>query len=89
MFVERLARPILVEFHELIRVHLGAKADELGDGVPARLILHFPKQRLVSDEGRLVIGMGWRIVGQIEAILMIDHVLIEVAAGLDHDVIDQ
>ena len=43
--------------------HLGAKADELGDGVPSRLILHFPKHCLVSGEGWLVIRMGMRIVG--------------------------
>ena len=46
MFVDWRAPPILVEFHELIRVHLGAQAAELGDGVPAGLFLHFPKHRL-------------------------------------------
>ena len=89
MFVDGLARRILLEFQLLLRVHLGANATYLGNGVDTRFFIHFPKHHLVSFEGWLLIMMGWRIVGQIEQIIMIDHGLVEVAAPFNHDVIHQ
>ena len=57
--------------------------------MPARLIIHFPYPSLVSCDGWLGILVGWPIFGQIEPILMIDHVHVEVATSLDHDVVQQ